>query len=107
MDVKINTEDEMLDYVNKKYLVIYPDQTIKLYSSLREIEKHTLISSSSISKKISSMRYGNDWCICISKGTKYVFYIKKLDTNTSIINDVVVEKTQPNNVVSSTPIQLS
>ena len=45
MDVKINTEDEMLDYANKKYLVIYPDQTIKLYTSLREIEKDTLISS--------------------------------------------------------------
>ena len=54
MDVRINSEDEMIDYVNKKYLVIYPDQTIKLYSSLREIEKDTLISSSSISKKISS-----------------------------------------------------
>ena len=107
MDVKINTEDEMLDYVNKKYLVIYPDQSIYIYSSLREIEKDTLISSSSISKKISSMRYGNDWCICISKGTKYVFYIKKLDTSTSIINDVILEKTQSNNVVSSTPIQLS
>ena len=57
MDVRINSEDEMIDYVNKKYLVIYPDQTIKLYSSLREIEKDTLISSSSISKKISSKKY--------------------------------------------------
>ena len=60
MDVRINSEDEMIDYVNKKYLVIYPDQTIKLYSSLREIEKDTLISSSSISKKISSKKYGLD-----------------------------------------------
>ena len=107
MDVRINTEDEMLDYVNKKYLVIYPDQTIKLYSSLREIEKDTLISSSSISKKISSMRYGNDWCICVSKGTKYIFYIKKLDTSSSIINDVILEKNKSNNIVSLTPTQLS
>lgn len=106
MDVKISTEDEMLDYANKKYLVIYPDQTIKLYSSLREIEKDTLISSSSISKKISSMRYGKDWCICISKGTKYVFYIKKLDTSSNQ-NDIIVEKSQSNNAVSSIPIQLS
>lgn len=106
MDVKINTEDEMIDYVNKKYLVIYPDQTIKLYISLREIEKDTLISSSSISKKISSMRYGKDWCICISKGTKYIFYIKKLDTSSSV-NDIILEKTQPNNTVSSIPNQLS
>ena len=106
MEVRINTEDEMLDYVNKKYLVIYPDQTIKLYSSLRQIEKDTLISSSSISKKISSLRYGNDWCICISKGTKYVFYIKKLDTSSSII-DLTEKKKELNNVVSSTPIQLS
>jgi hypothetical protein len=107
MDVKINTEDEMLDYVNKKYLVLYPDKTIKLYSSLREIEKDTLISSSSISKKISSMRYGNDWCICVSKGTKYIFYIKKLDTSSSIINDVILEKNKSNNIVSLTPTQLS
>lgn len=106
MEVKINTEDEMIDYVNKKYLVIYPDKTIKLYSSLREIEKDTIISSSSISKKISSMKYGNDWCICISKGTKYIFYIKKLDTNISI-NDMITENSQTNNVVSSIPIQLS
>ena len=105
MDVKINTEDEMLDYANKKYLVIYPDQTIKLYTSLREIEKDTLISSSSISKKISSLRYGKDWCICVSKGTKYVFYIKKLDTSNNS-NDII-EKTHSNNAVSSTPIQLS
>jgi hypothetical protein len=107
MDVRINTEDEMLDYVNKKYLVLYPDKTIKLYSSLREIEKDTLISSSSISKKISSMRYGNDWCICVSKGTKYIFYIKKLDTSSSIINDVILEKNKSNNIVSLTPTQLS
>ena len=106
MEVRINTEDEMLDYVNKKYLVIYPDQTIKLYSSLRQIEKDTLISSSSISKKISSLRYGNDWCICISKGTKYVFYIKKLDTSSSII-DLTEKKKELNNVVSSIPNQLS
>ena len=106
MDVRINSEDEMIDYVNKKYLVIYPDQTIKLYSSLREIEKDTLISSSSISKKISSKKYGLDWCICVSKGTKYIFYIKKLDTSISV-NEIIAEKTQSNNTVSSIPTPLS
>lgn len=106
MEVKIKTEDEMLGYVNKKYIVIYPDQTIKIYSSLRQIEKDTLISSSSISKKISSMRYGNDWCICISKGTKYVFYIKKIDISGSVNNEVL-NQIKINNAASSAPIQLS
>lgn len=71
---KINTEDEMIKYVKNKYLVIYPDTSIKLYKNLRDIESDILISYSSISKKLKE----NDSCICETKGTKYIFYIKKL-----------------------------
>ena len=79
MTEELNTEDEMLGYIEKnKYLVVYPDKTAKIYTSLREIERDILISSSSISKKIKSKRYGEDWCIALAKGTKYVFFIKKL-----------------------------
>jgi hypothetical protein len=75
----IKTEENMLSYITKhKYLVIYPDKTAKIYQSLREIATDILISSSNISKKIKSKRHGDDWCICVAKGTKYVFFIKKL-----------------------------
>ncbi|RZD41555.1 MAG: hypothetical protein CXT73_04760 [Methanobacteriota archaeon] len=75
----IKTEENMLSYIEKnKYLVVYPDKTAKIYQSLREIEKDILISSSNISKKINNKIYGEDYCICIAKGTKYVFFIKKL-----------------------------
>ena len=41
---------------------------------LRKIEEDILVHSSSISKKLKE----DDYCICVSKGTNYVFYIKKL-----------------------------
>jgi len=73
---KIENEDDMLKFIKNKYLVIYPDQSIKLYSNLRDIENDILISYSSISKKINENE--NNYCICEAKGTKYIFYIKKL-----------------------------
>ena len=71
---KINTEEEMKIYVKNRYLVIFPDKSLKLYSNLRDIEDDILVSSSTISKKMK----GNDNCICEAKGTKYIFYIKIL-----------------------------
>jgi hypothetical protein len=71
---KINTEEDMEKYIKNKYLVIFPDESLKLYSNLRNIEDEILVSSSTISKKMK----GNDTCICEAKGTKYVFYIKRI-----------------------------
>tara|TARA_B100000424_G_C22944088_1_gene502380 strand:- start:398 stop:619 length:222 start_codon:yes stop_codon:yes gene_type:complete len=71
---KIKTEEDMKKFVKNKYLVVYPDTSIKLYKNLREIEHDILISYSSISKKLKE----KDSCICESKGTKYIFYIKKI-----------------------------
>ena len=71
---KINTEEDMEKYIKNKYLVIFPDESLKLYSNLRNIEDEILVSSSTISKKMK----GNDFCICEAKGTKYVFYIKRI-----------------------------
>ena len=48
---KINTEEEMKIYVKNRYLVIFPDKSLKLYSNLRDIEDDILVSSSTISKK--------------------------------------------------------
>ena len=71
---KINTEEDMEKYIKNKYLVIFPDESLKLYSNLRNIEDEILVSSSTISKKMK----GSDACICEAKGTKYVFYIKRI-----------------------------
>ena len=72
---EINTEDEMLSHIKKhNYIVVYPDKSIKVFQSLRDIENGILISSSNISKKL---KY-NDYCIIIAKGTKYVYFIKKI-----------------------------
>ena len=43
---KINIEEDMKIYVKNKYLVIFPDESLQLYSNLRDIEQDILISSS-------------------------------------------------------------
>ena len=51
--LNINNETDMKNYIKKNnYLVVYPDETIKLYKSLRDIENDILIHSSNISKKL-------------------------------------------------------
>ena len=55
---KINSEEEMEKYIKNKYLVIFPDESLKLYSNLRNIEEEILIASSTISKKMK----GSDRC---------------------------------------------
>ena len=62
--------------LKNNYLVVFPDETIKLYKSLRDIENDILIHSSNISKKLK--KNGGDYCCCSSKGTNYIFFIKKL-----------------------------
>jgi hypothetical protein len=75
--LNINNEIDMKNHILKNnYLVIFPDETIKLYKSLRDIEKDILIHSSNISKKLK--KNGGDHCFCSSKGTNYIFFIKKL-----------------------------
>ena len=75
MSIELRNEVNMMKFIKKNnYLVLYPDTSIKLYSSLRDIENDILVHSSSISKKLKD----SDHCICISKGTNYVFFIRKL-----------------------------
>tara|TARA_B100000795_G_scaffold209976_1_gene163540 strand:+ start:456 stop:698 length:243 start_codon:yes stop_codon:yes gene_type:complete len=72
----IQTKQEMLNHIkNIKYLVIYPDKTRHFYKSLREIGKNICIDSSTISKKMQE----TDSCICISRGSGFVFWIKKIN----------------------------
>tara|TARA_B000000475_G_C15734782_1_gene340241 strand:+ start:234 stop:449 length:216 start_codon:yes stop_codon:yes gene_type:complete len=65
-------EGDMERYVNKyKYLVVFPDEKVELFKSLRDIQQSISIDSSTISKKLS-----NNENIFIAKGSKYIFYIE-------------------------------
>jgi hypothetical protein len=67
-------EGDMERYVNKyKYLVVFPDEKVELFKSLRDIQQSISIDSSTISKKLS-----NNENIFIAKGSKYIFYIKQV-----------------------------
>ena len=70
----ITKERDMEKYVNNyKYLVVFPDQKVELFKSLRDIQESVSIDSSTISKKLS-----NDEHIFIAKGSQYIFYIKQV-----------------------------
>lgn len=56
------------------YLVIDVYQNLKLYKSLREIEKELNVSFSGISKKLKMSNY----CLCTPKKTTDVYYIQNL-----------------------------
>ncbi len=65
-------EGDMERYVNKyKYLVVFPDEKVELFKSLRDIQQSISIDSSTISKKLS-----NNENIFIAKGSKYIFYVE-------------------------------
>jgi hypothetical protein len=71
----ITDEGKMKKYVNKNsYLVIFPDLSIKLFRSLREIQSDISIDSSTISKKLANNEH-----YFTAKMTKYVFYINKIN----------------------------
>ena len=73
--IDIKTELQMLKYIKEvKYLVIYPDKTKHFFKSLRDIGDNISVDSSTISKKLSE----SDECICIAKGSNYIFWVKKL-----------------------------
>ena len=57
-----------------KYLIIDKEMNLKLYKSLREIEKDLGISYSGISKKLKMSNY----CVCVPKKTTEVYYIHNL-----------------------------
>ena len=57
-----------------KYLIIDTEMNLKLYKSLREIEREVGVSYSSISKKLKMSNY----CICVPKKTTEVYYVQNL-----------------------------
>lgn len=75
MILPINTDEEMIQYAHSiKYMVIFPDKSIKHYSSLRKIAKDICVDHTTISKKLGE----NNPCICKSQNNNCVFYIRKL-----------------------------
>jgi len=72
---KVMNYTKIYEYVKKNnYLLVYPDETIKLYKSLREIESDILVSSSALSRAFKE----EDHCIVTSSTTNYNYFIKKL-----------------------------
>lgn len=70
----IKDEKKMEKYINKNcYLVVFPDLSLKLFKSLREIQSDISIDSSTISKKLANNEH-----YFMAKMTKYVFYIYKI-----------------------------
>lgn len=68
---------QLMNYVQEyKYLVIDLEENIKLYKSLRDIEKELKISYSGISKKLKLSNY----CICVEKKTTKVYYIQNINS---------------------------
>lgn len=71
----IKNESIMSEYINKhNYLVVFPDLSLKLFRSLRQIQSEISIDSSTISKKLANNEH-----YFTAKMTKYVFYIYKIN----------------------------
>lgn len=68
---------ELMNHIQEyKYLVIDHDKNIKMYKSLRDIEKELNISYSGISKKLKLSSY----CICVEKKTTKIYYIQNINS---------------------------
>ena len=73
--IMIDSEEKMNNFITKmSYIVIFPDEKIELFKSLREIQKAISVDSSTISKKLKN----NAHCFT-PKGSDFVFFIKKID----------------------------
>ncbi len=74
----IESEKVMEDYIKKNnYMVIFPDKKVELFSSLRKIQNAISIDSSTISKKLKE----KDSNYFKAKGSDFIFFIKKLNTD--------------------------
>ena len=73
--MNIQTEKGMLSYVSGlNYLVIYPDRTKHFFKSLRSIGDSISVDHTTISRKLRDA----DSCICVARGSDYIFWIRRL-----------------------------
>ena len=70
----IRMENVMEKYMKNKYIVIFPDKTLMMFNSLRQIENYIDVSASTISKKLKNV----DRCTCKTTGTDYVYGVISL-----------------------------
>lgn len=71
----IETEQQFSDFIKRqKYMVIFPDESCKMYSNLRDVSLDTSIDHSTICKKLQDDVH----TFCYSKGNDYLFYIRKI-----------------------------
>tara|TARA_Y100000590_G_scaffold61202_1_gene65372 strand:+ start:1954 stop:2175 length:222 start_codon:yes stop_codon:yes gene_type:complete len=72
----IDSESKMHNFITKmSYIVIFPDEKIELFKSLRDIQKAISVNSSTISKKLKNKEF-----FFTPKGSDFVFFIKKIET---------------------------
>ena len=78
MNNEMNNEmnyTKIYEYVKKNnYLLVNPDETIRLYKSLRDIEKDILVSTSALSRALKD----NNYCIVTSTTTDFTYFISKI-----------------------------
>jgi hypothetical protein len=71
----LDNEEDFIDYIKEqKYLVIFPDESCKMYSTLRDIEKDISIDFTTIHKKLKNKVH----TFIFAKGTNYLFYIRRI-----------------------------
>ena len=58
-----------------KYLVLGNDNTCNVFKSLRDISNDISVDYTTISKKLKENN--NEYCYCVSKETKGIFFVKK------------------------------
>jgi hypothetical protein len=75
-EIEITSITQMNRYVTSlKYLVVFPDKTIKFYKSLRKIAEDISVDYSTISRRLSE----ENPCICSSKISGFIFSVQKLN----------------------------
>uniref|UniRef100_A0A6C0KI97 Uncharacterized protein n=1 Tax=viral metagenome TaxID=1070528 RepID=A0A6C0KI97_9ZZZZ len=74
LDLNLETFEKFVAYI--RYLVIFPDNTCKVYNTLKEISHDICIGHTTVSKCLTDSK--TDSCYCYSKITNFRFLIHKL-----------------------------
>lgn len=65
----------LAEIATKKYLVVFPDMTTKLYNSLRDVGADISVSAPTLSRRLKEA----DGAFFIAPVTSYVFWVSKWD----------------------------
>ena len=71
----IETEEQFSDFIKKqRYMVIFPDESCKMYTNLRDVSNDTSIDHSTICRNLKEDIH----TFCYSKGNDFLFYIRRI-----------------------------